>query len=277
MANYQDLKNNIAKVIRTNGNQEITGQLLQNTLHTMVSVMGANCTFAGIATPYTDPGAPDQNVFYLAAEKGTYVNFNGLAIIDGEIAALIWLSGSWSKASINVASVVDSRLELKADKAELAKALTGVDSKLELKADKANVKVELAKRVTKDVFIRAISDLDDKLNLKADNTYVDGELERKADKADVDSKLDAVTQQATRNSGDIDRLIEAKDRIGRGQAIGMDTQEWPTLCGLPMTIFANEAPSKAPDFAGQQYLDLTNKKAYVAFGVGSVSDWAALN
>ena len=91
------------------------------------------------------------------------------------------------------------------------------------------------------------------------------------------AQLDAATEQATRNSGDIDRLVEAKDRIGRGQAISMDTQEWPTMCGLSMTIFANEAPSKAPDFAGQQYLDQTNKKAYVAFGASSVSDWEALN
>ncbi len=91
------------------------------------------------------------------------------------------------------------------------------------------------------------------------------------------AQLDAAAQQAARNSGDIDRLVEAKDQIGRGQAIGMDTQEWPTLCGLPVMIFANEAPSKAPDFAGQQYLDLTNKKAYVAFGTNGVSDWIALN
>lgn len=111
----------------------------------------------------------------------------------------------------------------------------------------------------------------------AEQERVKAEQARAEADAGRQAQLDAAAQQATRNSGDIDRLIEAKDRIGKGQAISMDTQEWPTLCGLPMTIFANEAPSKAPDFAGQQYLDLTNKKAYMAFGTSGVSDWEALN
>ena len=111
----------------------------------------------------------------------------------------------------------------------------------------------------------------------AEQERVTAEQARVEADAGRQAQLDAATEQATRNSGDIDRLVEAKDRIGRGQAISMDTQEWPTMCGLSMTIFANEAPSKAPDFAGQQYLDQTNKKAYVAFGASSVSDWEALN
>ena len=111
----------------------------------------------------------------------------------------------------------------------------------------------------------------------AEQERVTAEQARVKADAGRQAQLDAATEQATRNSGDIDRLVEAKDRIGRGQAIGMDTQEWPTLCGLPMTIFADGAPSKVPDFAGQQYLDLTNKKAYMAFGTNNVSDWKALN
>ena len=62
MANYQNLKAAISAAIKTNGNQEITGQVLQDVLNSIVSVIGANYTFAGVATPATNPSTPDQNV-----------------------------------------------------------------------------------------------------------------------------------------------------------------------------------------------------------------------
>lgn len=66
MANNAELKNAIAQVIKANGNQEITGQVLQNTLNSIISSIGSNATFAGIAIPTTSPGTPDQNVLYFS-------------------------------------------------------------------------------------------------------------------------------------------------------------------------------------------------------------------
>lgn len=80
MANWTILKAAIAGVIKTNGNQEITGQLLQNVLNNIVSSVGENSTFAGIATPATNPGVPDGNVFYFANEPGIYSNFSSIII-----------------------------------------------------------------------------------------------------------------------------------------------------------------------------------------------------
>lgn len=103
MANYQELKRAIADVIKTNGNQEITGAILQNVLKSMVSVIGENATFAGIAIPGTNPGTPDANVFYIAAETGSYPNFGGSKVItDNEIAIFNLEHGSWIKYSIPV-------------------------------------------------------------------------------------------------------------------------------------------------------------------------------
>lgn len=96
MANWTILKAAIADVIKTNGNQEITGQLLQNVLNNIVSSVGENSTFAGIATPTTNPGVPDGNVFYLATEAGTYSNFNGIEIASGEAVILEWRK-HWTK------------------------------------------------------------------------------------------------------------------------------------------------------------------------------------
>lgn len=103
MANWSTLKAAIASIIKTNGNKEITGQLLQNVLNNIVSSVGENSTFAGIATPSTNPGAPDGNVFYLATEAGTYSNFNGIEITSGEAVILEW-RGSWVKKTTGFAT-----------------------------------------------------------------------------------------------------------------------------------------------------------------------------
>lgn len=96
MANYESLKSAIQQVVRTNGNEEITGALLQQTLFAMVNSLGAGYQYAGIATQTTNPGTPDQNVFYLAATAGTYSNFGSIVLADGEVAILKY-NGSWSK------------------------------------------------------------------------------------------------------------------------------------------------------------------------------------
>lgn len=102
MANWQILKAAIADVIKTNGNQEITGQVLQNVLNNIVSNLGANATFADIATPSTNPGTPDGPVFYLATQSGTYSNFGG-AIVENEAAILLYNGSTWVKKATGIA------------------------------------------------------------------------------------------------------------------------------------------------------------------------------
>lgn len=102
MANYATLKAAIQQVVKTNGNNEITGALLQQSLLAMIDSLGANYEYAGIATVSTNPGTPDQNVFYIASTAGTYSNFNGIVVNDGEVAILKY-NGSWVKDSTGLA------------------------------------------------------------------------------------------------------------------------------------------------------------------------------
>lgn len=102
MADNAQLKAAISNVIKTNGTQAITGQVLQNALLTMINSLGANYQFVGIATTTTNPGTPDQNVFYLAGE-GTYTNFSNLTIDVGQLGVLKW-NGTWSKQIIEIGS-----------------------------------------------------------------------------------------------------------------------------------------------------------------------------
>lgn len=53
--------------------------------------------YAGIAIPTTNPGSPDEPVFYIAAQAGTYANFGGIVVNDGEAAILKYVNSSWVK------------------------------------------------------------------------------------------------------------------------------------------------------------------------------------
>lgn len=113
MGNYEGLKAAVASVIKTNGNQEITGAILQNALLSIISAVGANSTFAGIATPNTNPGTPDQNVFYLAATDGEYSNFNGITL-SSEVVILTNKNGNWDKIDTELATLSQQKeLEVK--------------------------------------------------------------------------------------------------------------------------------------------------------------------
>ena len=102
MANWTTLKEAIASVIKTNGNQEITGAVLQNTLNSIVNSIGKNATFAGIATPSTNPGTPDGPVFYIATTAGVYANFGAQTVETGQIATFTWNGSSWRKQTIEI-------------------------------------------------------------------------------------------------------------------------------------------------------------------------------
>lgn len=85
MANWAILKAAIADVVKTNGNQEITGQALQNVLNSIVNNLGENATFAGVAQPNTNPGTFDGPVFFIATKKGTYVNFKNFELSNSPV------------------------------------------------------------------------------------------------------------------------------------------------------------------------------------------------
>lgn len=107
MANYATLKAAIQDVIKTNGNNEITGSLLQQSLLAMINSLGDGFQYMGVATVSTNPGTPDQRVFYLATEPGTYTNFGGLVVNDGECAILKY-STSWSKETTGFAAQAET-------------------------------------------------------------------------------------------------------------------------------------------------------------------------
>ena len=120
MSNYNNLKTSIDANIKQNGNQEITGPILNSVLNQMVNILGTGYQFAGVATldPATDPGTPDAKVFYIANGKGTYTNFGGIKVMEDDVVVLYWDS-AWHKVATGIASQeklseLDSQIEAEA-------------------------------------------------------------------------------------------------------------------------------------------------------------------
>ena len=103
MANYQLLKADIDEKVYENAQQKITGANLNAVLNAMVTTLGAEYQFAGVATIDTNPENPDAKVFYIANGKGTYTNFGSLEVTEDEVVVLYWDS-AWHKAATGIAS-----------------------------------------------------------------------------------------------------------------------------------------------------------------------------
>lgn len=99
MGTYTKLKEAIKDVIRPNAAEEITGSIMQTALLNIVSTMGKYSQFGGIATPSTSPSMIDQNVFYIATQKGTYPYFSNI-YVDG--ASIIYYDTIWRVHSLGL-------------------------------------------------------------------------------------------------------------------------------------------------------------------------------
>lgn len=89
MAAYSTLKNYIDEYITTNGQGDITGAILNDVLKSIVNSFGADYLWAGFASPSTNPGSIDQQVFFIALEAGTYTNMGNFTVPEG-ITVIYW-------------------------------------------------------------------------------------------------------------------------------------------------------------------------------------------
>lgn len=96
--NYETLKASIQAVIKANGNEEITGPILQQILLAIVNALGTGYQFLGIANSNTELGTPDQRVFYVAYAVGTSITVGSFDIED-EICILKY-ADSWTKETL---------------------------------------------------------------------------------------------------------------------------------------------------------------------------------
>lgn len=102
---YKSLKNAIKQAIKQNGNQEITGQLLQSTLINIVETIGSsNIAFKGVINPDSTPEISEIPIFYIneiSRNTQTFSNFGGLKTEKNELAIFMKDNGkAWTKLHI---------------------------------------------------------------------------------------------------------------------------------------------------------------------------------
>ena len=104
MAKYSNTKAKINEKITTNSAQAITGNILNDVLQAMVDSLGADYQFGGLVQPGSTFTAGEQPVVFLATTPGTYTNFGGFVVADGEVALLVWSGTAWSKQTPDIAT-----------------------------------------------------------------------------------------------------------------------------------------------------------------------------
>lgn len=108
--NYDELKRNITDVVKPNGNQEITGQIMQDALFALIENLGEGWQFGGAVRPSDVPAlGADVRGFWLAVEKGVYADFGGVEV--SELSAIVYGDG-WGVLPLGVAFGVDTEAEI---------------------------------------------------------------------------------------------------------------------------------------------------------------------
>lgn len=62
----------------------------------------SGATYAGVATPETNPGTPLLKVFYLTTTAGEYANFGNLTVESGKLTVLLYNGSTWEKQVLDL-------------------------------------------------------------------------------------------------------------------------------------------------------------------------------
>lgn len=102
---YTNLINDIKQAIYNNGEELITGKVLQDVLVEMVNNLGSGYTYKGVATLSTTPDTTTPNIFYLLGEVGTYTNIGSIQHQSG-IGIALWNGTAWSYQNVPSSAIV---------------------------------------------------------------------------------------------------------------------------------------------------------------------------
>ena len=159
--------------------------------------------------------------------------------------------------------------------------VTGLTAALDLKAD-ANIQIAAGAGLT------GGGDLSE--NRTIDVVSADDGITVNADNIKLNIVNDLVTTSATRplSATQGKKLQDEKalrydneaidlDNLGDVRLRSIDVDNLPKISGFDMFVISTTAPSVAPDFIPQIWVDTTAKKAYIAVGVSTSADFIALN
>lgn len=100
------------------------GGVLTDIVDKIATILGA--TYMGVATPTTAPIVPDGNIFYIASQPGTYPNFNGISVNQGEIAIFTFGDNTWTKTEVPI-NLSDGSVTFEKLDASLKEAIRNIE------------------------------------------------------------------------------------------------------------------------------------------------------
>lgn len=113
MGNYSGIKQNVNTSIYENTNGDITGNVLNSMLQSIIDTLGTNANFMGMATPATVPAAAanvDGKQFYFATTAGTYnANFGSTVINSGDLYMFYCDTSGWH--AVNLVSQLQTKIQ----------------------------------------------------------------------------------------------------------------------------------------------------------------------
>lgn len=236
---YKNLKDAIKDVIKNNGAQEITGQIMQDTLLSIVSKLGGNKTFAGVASPTTVPDTTDANIFYIAGENGTYVNFGG-AKVENEAAVFVQVSGGTWRAiytGIQTSHGVNNQLQQEHEYFETEINNVSADLTQFKKTEFADVKEDVARHATEIA------------KNESDIANINGEI------ATLNEATNTAADELVRIEGKVDANL--KDAV----VVFVPSTNTGVYKGADILSFTNDTPTSTVTAYMSQYWDQLVKLA----------------
>ena len=96
---YKDLKNAIKQVIKNNNNQEITGDLLQNALLSIISAgIESGYLLKEFVDPDSTPAVADDKHIYIPTRPGLYTHFNNTEVKNSKFSCFYYSGDTWKLA-----------------------------------------------------------------------------------------------------------------------------------------------------------------------------------
>ena len=104
MANYEELKRAVKQVIKPNGVQEITGEILQNVLVKMIDTFGDEYKCKGVAVTSTTPQVSGKTLYFRFNAGRLCSTLQVYFVVKGEFVAFAYDGANWSKTVLIDAS-----------------------------------------------------------------------------------------------------------------------------------------------------------------------------
>jgi hypothetical protein len=174
-----------------------------------------------------------------------------------------------------VKTYVDTADALKADKATQIIAGAGLTGGGDL-SENRTIKLDIVNDLVTTSATRALSATQGKKLQDEKEALVNKSTDIVADTGSSEKYPSVVATEAYATPRYDNEAIDL-DNLGDVRARSIDVDNLPKISGFDMFVISTTAPSVAPDFIPQIWVDTTAKKAYIAVGVSTSADFIALN